>query len=36
VPPIGWLSVVNVATGMIEKELPLGSSPSGMGAAGAR
>ncbi|MGV3711014.1 MAG: YncE family protein [Gemmatimonas sp.] len=32
----GWLSVINVATGKVEKELPLGMSPSGMGAAGAR
>jgi len=32
----GWLSVVNVATGKVEKELPLGLTPSGMGAAGAR
>jgi YVTN family beta-propeller protein len=35
-PATGWLSVVNLATGKIEKELPLGRSPSGMGAAGAR
>jgi len=35
-PATGWLSVVNVATGKVEKELPLGSSPSGMGAAGVR
>ncbi len=33
---IGWLSVVSVATGKVIKELPLGTSPSGMGAAGAR
>ncbi|MEP6764124.1 MAG: YncE family protein [Gemmatimonadaceae bacterium] len=32
----GWLSVINLATGKVEKELPLGVSPSGMGAAGAR
>ena len=32
----GWLSVINVATGKVIKELPLGSTPSGMGAAGAR
>ena len=32
----GWLSVINVLTGKVEKELPLGTSPSGMGAAGAR
>ncbi|MES2523160.1 MAG: YncE family protein [Gemmatimonadota bacterium] len=35
-PATGWLSVVNVRTGKVEKELPLGASPSGMGAAGAR
>jgi DNA-binding beta-propeller fold protein YncE len=35
-PATGWLSVINVATGKVEKELPLGKSPSGMGAAGAR
>jgi DNA-binding beta-propeller fold protein YncE len=35
-PSAGWLSVVNVASGKIEKTLPLGASPSGMGAAGAR
>jgi hypothetical protein len=32
----GWLAVVNVATGKIEKTLPLGAGPTGMGAAGAR
>ena len=32
----GWLSVINIATGKVEKELPLGITPSGMGAAGAR
>jgi DNA-binding beta-propeller fold protein YncE len=32
----GWLSVINVATGRVEKVLPLGPSPTGMGAAGAR
>lgn len=32
----GWLSVINLSTGKVEKELPLGVSPSGMGAAGAR
>ncbi|MBC8089831.1 MAG: hypothetical protein H7Z40_21435 [Phycisphaerae bacterium] len=35
-PTTGWLSVINLATGKVEKELPLGVSPSGMGAAGAR
>ena len=35
-PSTGWLSVINVATGKVEKELPLGATPSGMGAAGAR
>lgn len=35
-PASGWLSVINLATGKVEKELPLGASPSGMGAAGAR
>ncbi|MEP6835522.1 MAG: hypothetical protein ABJB74_19200 [Gemmatimonas sp.] len=35
-PTTGWLSVINVSTGKVEKELPLGISPSGMGAAGAR
>ena len=32
----GWLSVVNVATGKVEKTLMLGSGPTGMGAQGAR
>ena len=32
----GWLSVINIATGKVEKELPLGITPSGMGSAGAR
>jgi DNA-binding beta-propeller fold protein YncE len=32
----GWLSVVNVATGRVEKTLMLGPGPTGMGAAGAR
>lgn len=32
----GWLSVVNVATGAVEKTIPLGAGPTGMGAAGAR
>ena len=32
----GWLSVVNVATGTVEKTIPLGAGPTGMGAAGAR
>lgn len=35
-PATGWLSVINIATGKVEKELPLGVTPSGMGAAGAR
>lgn len=35
-PATGWLSIINVATGKVEKELPLGVTPSGMGAAGAR
>jgi len=35
-PTTGWLSVIDVATGKVAKELPLGRSPSGMGAAGAR
>ena len=35
-PPTGWLSIINIATGKVEKELPLGITPSGMGAAGAR
>lgn len=35
-PVTGWLSIINVATGKVEKELPLGVTPSGMGAAGAR
>lgn len=33
---MGWLSIVKVATGKVEKEIPLGKTPSGMGAAGAR
>jgi DNA-binding beta-propeller fold protein YncE len=32
----GWLSVINVATGKVEKTLMLGAGPTGMGAAGAR
>lgn len=32
----GWLSVINLATGQVEKTLPLGNGPTGMGAAGAR
>lgn len=32
----GWLSVINVATGKVEKTLVLGSGPTGMGAQGAR
>lgn len=32
----GWLSIVNVATGKIEKTLPLGVGPSGIGGTGAR
>ncbi len=35
-PKNGWLSVVNLATGMVEKTLPLGPGPTGAGAAGAR
>jgi len=35
-PATGWLSIINVATGKIEKTLPLGAGPTGMGAAGAR
>ena len=35
-PRTGWLAVINVKTGLVEKRLPLGPSPSGMGAAGAR
>jgi DNA-binding beta-propeller fold protein YncE len=35
-PGMGWLSIINVATGKVVKTLPLGASPSGMGAAGAR
>lgn len=35
-PNTGWLSVIDVATGKVIKELPLGVTPSGMGAAGAR
>lgn len=35
-PATGWLSIINVSTGKVEKELPLGLTPSGMGAAGAR
>jgi DNA-binding beta-propeller fold protein YncE len=32
----GFLQVINVATGKVEKTLPLGAGPTGMGAAGAR
>jgi len=35
-PGNGWLSVIDVKTGRVTKTLPLGLSPSGMGAAGAR
>ena len=35
-PATGWLSIINVATGKIEKTLNLGAGPTGMGAAGAR
>jgi YVTN family beta-propeller protein len=35
-PKTGWLSVISVATGKVEKTLPLGMSPTGMGAPGAR
>lgn len=36
VPKTGWLSIINVATGKVEKTLPLGMGPTGMGAQGAR
>jgi DNA-binding beta-propeller fold protein YncE len=32
----GWLSIIDVASGKIEKTLMLGAGPTGMGAAGAR
>ncbi len=35
-PGNGWLSVIDVKTGRVIKELPLGKGPTGMGAAGAR
>jgi DNA-binding beta-propeller fold protein YncE len=35
-PKTGWLSIINVKTGKIEKTLPLGMGPTGMGAPGAR
>jgi len=35
-PHDGWLSVIDVASGRVVKELPLGNGPTGMGAAGAR
>jgi DNA-binding beta-propeller fold protein YncE len=35
-PTNGWLSVIDVKSGKVVKTLPLGLSPSGMGAAGAR
>jgi DNA-binding beta-propeller fold protein YncE len=35
-PSPGWLSVIDVKNGKVVKTLPLGMSPSGMGAAGAR
>ena len=35
-PGAGWLSVIDVKSGKVIKTLPLGMSPSGMGAAGAR
>ena len=35
-PAKGWLSVIEITTGKVVKELMLGVSPSGMGAAGTR
>jgi len=35
-PGPGWLSVIDIKSGKVIKTLPLGMSPSGMGAAGAR
>jgi DNA-binding beta-propeller fold protein YncE len=35
-PATGWLSIVNVATGKVEKTLTLGPGPTGMGGTGAR
>ena len=35
-PKTGWLSIINVKRGRVEKTLPLGMSPTGMGAPGAR
>jgi len=35
-PNAGWLSVINVATGKVERTLMLGVGPSGMGGTGAR
>lgn len=35
-PSMGWLAVINVASGKVEKTLMLGAGPTGMGAAGAR
>jgi DNA-binding beta-propeller fold protein YncE len=35
-PASGWLSVIDVKSGKVVKTLPLGLTPSGMGAAGAR
>jgi DNA-binding beta-propeller fold protein YncE len=35
-PGPGWLSVIDIRSGKVIKTLPLGMSPSGMGAAGAR
>lgn len=32
----GWLNVINVATGKVEKSIPLGAGPTGMGGSGAR
>lgn len=32
----GWLSVINVASGKVEKTIPLGVGPTGMGGTGAR
>jgi DNA-binding beta-propeller fold protein YncE len=35
-PGMGWLAIINLASGKVEKTLPLGAGPTGMGAAGAR
>ena len=35
-PSTGWLAIIDVATGKVEKKIPLGAGPTGMGGPGAR